>query len=298
MNARDGCRFVLADVFTDRPFGGNALAVFPDAGGLPADVMQAIARELNLSESAFVQPAESSSGSFRVRIFTPAAEVPFAGHPSVGTAAVLAAEGRLGAAGRVVPFTFEEGIGLIAGSVDLDMLTTSLSISPDGFRSGIAPGAADVAAVLTLPPDAVTAVHAGSVGIRFTLARLGSEAAVDRSVLDLEVWRRAFADSWAPQVFAYAGDERPGGTIYARMFAPGLGIAEDPATGSAAVALAASLTMVAPRNGSMVWAIVQGVAMGRPSRITAGAVRSDRGLVGLTLAGQTVIVGEGVIRPH
>ena len=119
-----------------------------------------------------------------------------------------------------------------------------------------------------------------------------------RSVLDLEVWRRAFADSWAPQVFAYAGDERPGGTIYARMFAPGLGIAEDPATGSAAVALAASLTMVAPRNGSMVWAIVQGVAMGRPSRITAGAVRSDRGLVGLTLAGQTVIVGDGVIRPH
>jgi len=289
-------RFVIADVFTETAFGGNQLAVFPDARGLSDRAMQAFAREFNFAETTFVLPPEDARYTRRVRIFTPQTEVPFAGHPTVGTAAALARLGLVEVPGGVTTVVFEEGVGLVAVDIRLDGVATvtRLILEMDVESPADRPARGDAAAVLALSEDAVVDSWFAGVGIPFCFVHLTDRDVVDRAVLDHAAWAANFARSWAPQLFLFAGDPRPDSRLYARMFAPAFGIAEDPATGSACAALAGVLAGRLPeREGAFAWRIDQGVAMGRPSLIEAAAQKRDGRVATITVGGSTVLVGEG-----
>jgi trans-2,3-dihydro-3-hydroxyanthranilate isomerase len=288
--------FVIADVFTANPFGGNQLAVFPDARGMSDRAMQALTREFNFAESTFVLPAKNPAHARRVRIFTPGAEVPFAGHPTVGTAAVLARLGMVETPGGKATIVLEEGIGPVSVDVQLDgkAVMTRFSLERPVERAASAPRPADAAAALSLPPTAVTDTWFASYGLPFCFIRLTDKVMVDRSVLDRAAWSAAFGRAWASNLFLFAGDGPASENVYARMFAPSLGVPEDAATGSAAAALAGSLAETSPqRTAEFAWRIEQGVAMGRPSLILASAEKRDGKVLRVRVGGTTVIVGDG-----
>jgi trans-2,3-dihydro-3-hydroxyanthranilate isomerase len=278
-------RFVIADVFTDQPFSGNQLAVFPEAQGISDRAMQAIAREFNFPETTFVLPP------WRIRIFTPKSELPFAGHPTVGTAAVLARLGKVDVPGRIV---LEEGIGPVP--VDLALrdgqvfaqFTIEKPIETPADRAE----RSAAAAALSLPEATVLETWFASGGVRFCFVRLADKAAVDRAQLDRAAWTNHFKNAWSSQLYFFTGD----GEVYARMFAPALGIEEDAATGSAAVALAGVLGARLPAaDGVFTWRIDQGVAMGRPSRLEASAEKRGGRVVRVKVGGATVISAEGTM---
>src|SRR5687767_5762382 len=274
-------RFIIADVFTDQPFSGNQLAVFPDAQGLSDRAMQAIAREFNFPESTFVLPGN------RVRIFTPKNEMAFAGHPTVGTAAVLAHLGRV--RGRVV---LQEGVGPVPVEIEKRgaLFHARFTIETPVEMPAQRPERAAAAAALSLPENAVLDTWFASGGVRFCFVMLTDKAAVDRAQLDRAAWVKHFKAAWAPQLYFFAGN------VYARMFAPQLGIEEDPATGSAAVALAGVLAARLPQpDGVLSWQIDQGVAMGRPSRLEATAEKRAGKVVRVKVGGASVISAEGTM---
>ncbi|MEQ8805107.1 MAG: PhzF family phenazine biosynthesis protein [Rhodospirillales bacterium] len=279
-------RVVTVDVFTDRAFGGNPLAVVLDAEGLSDAAMQAVAREFNLSETTFVLPPADPANTARVRIFTPGRELPFAGHPNVGTAYVLAREGGLFGRPLGSVLRFEETAGL----VPVDILTGpdgpagARLTAPQGFTRGADIAPEDFAPYVGLTPEDIDlSAHPpllGSAGMVFPIARLAGIDALGRA--------RGNADAMAQHpatgghVFIYAPDPATPGRFRARMFAPGMGIAEDPATGGAAAALTGLLGTLAASDGSHEFRIVQGVEMGRPSliettaEVAGGAVRAIR----------------------
>ncbi|HYH79845.1 MAG TPA: PhzF family phenazine biosynthesis protein [Longimicrobium sp.] len=288
-------RFIIADVFTEQAFGGNQLAVLPDARGLSAEAMQALAREFNFSESTFVLPADDPAHAFRVRIFTPGGELPFAGHPTVGTAAVLAREGLIPRTGRVV---FEEGVGPVTVDVEVSDTRAFARLNLDAQVRSPAerPSAEHAAAVLSLPADAVREAWFASVGVPFTFIHLADAATVDRAALDLAAWKAHFEHSAGSSLFLFAGDLAAGSDLHARMFAPAMGIPEDPATGAACATLAGSLADRLPdADGTFTWRIDQGVKMGRPSRIEASAAKRGGRTVRVMAGGAAVIVAEGTI---
>lgn len=295
--------FVTVDVFTDRRFGGNPLAVFPNAAGLTDDQMQAIAAEFNLSETTFVLPPANPRNHARVRIFNRTAEMPFAGHPNVGTGYVLAR--RMGE----VPehLTFEEQAGLVrvhpyrdaGGAIGGARVAAPLAlqigddvpIETIAACSGLE--AADVAT------DAHTPLYA-SVGIWFVLAEVASIEALSRAAPDLAAFRAAAegrdaeVDRFA--LLLYARHDGEATRLRARMFAPLSGTIEDPATGSANAALAALLTALAPGvNVALDYDIEQGIEMGRPSRLLATARKTGEGPVTATIAGDCVPVMRGFV---
>ncbi len=292
--------FVTVDVFTDRRFGGNPLAVFPDARGLSDARMQAIAAEFNLSETTFVLPPEDARHDARVRIFTPRSELPFAGHPNVGTGFVLARR----AASTPDRLTFEEG----AGPVRVDVLRHMNGVSGARIAAPIpltisADIPADVVAgcVGLDPSEIVTAVHGplvASVGAAFVIAEVMSVDALARAAPDLGALRAARARFGSgPLDFALHLYARRGGDaarLRSRMFAPLDGIPEDPATGSANAALAALLTSLRPEvDTDQSYEIEQGIEMGRPSRIIAAARKDAKGAVTASVAGDCVPVMRG-----
>lgn len=284
-------RFVIADVFTDRPFAGNQLAVFPDAQAVPERAMQAIAREFNFPETTFVLPAREAGHAARVRIFTPKAELPFAGHPTVGTAAVLAQRAQMALPGVMI---LEEGIGPVRVEVARRgaLVHAQLVLEREVERPQARPERASAAAALQLPEAQVLEAWFAGAGVPFCFVRLSDRAAVDRAVLDRAAWAAHFARAWAPNLYLFCGEDAP----YARMFAPALGIDEDPATGAAAVALAGVLAARRPESeGHFAWTIDQGVAMGRPSRIEAAAHKRSGKLVQIKVGGTTVISAEGTL---
>lgn len=278
-------RFVIADVFTDRPFSGNQLAVFPDAQGLSDRAMRAIAREFNFPETTFVLP------DWRVRIFTPKSELPFAGHPTVGTAAVLARLGKVDLPGRIV---LEEGIGPVPVDVALrgENVYAQFTVEKPVEMPALRPEPSAVAAALSLSEAAVLDTWFASGGVRFCFVRLADKAAVDRAQLDRAAWRNHFSNAWSPQLYFFAGDTE----LYVRMFAPALGIEEDPATGSGAVALAGVLAArLSAAEGVFTWRIDQGVAMGRPSKLEASAEKHAGRVVRVQVGGTTVVSAEGTL---
>jgi trans-2,3-dihydro-3-hydroxyanthranilate isomerase len=288
-------KFVICDVFTERAFGGNQLAVFPDARGLGEGAMQALAREFNFAETTFVLPPQDPQHFRRVRIFTPKTELPFAGHPTVGTAAVLATLG-LSSTNVVV---LEEGIGPVVVELELGgrapfarlVLEKEVDIPPD------IPTRAAAAAALSLPEAAVRDAWFASVGVPFCFIELAERAAVDRATLNRAAWSEHFARAWAPSLYLFAGERAPGSRLYARMFAPAYGIEEDAASGSACAALAGRLAgRLSEREGTFTWRIDQGVAMGRPSLIEASAEKRAGRIAKLKVGGYSVIVGEGNMR--
>lgn len=263
-------RFVIADVFTDRPFSGNQLAVFPDAARIPEAALQPIAREFNFPETTFVLPPRDPRHAARVRIFTPGAELPFAGHPTIGTAAVLVALGL-----KKTAFVLEEGIGPVPIEVagNLVHLASERPVEQPPVKPSLAGMEHEEA-------------WFASAGVPFCFVRLKDKAAVDRAA-----WLPQLASAWSPNLYVFCGEED---RLYVRMFAPMLGIPEDPATGSGAVALAGVLAArAATRDGALSWVIDQGVAMGRPSRIEASAEKRDGKVVRVRIGGATRIAAEG-----
>lgn len=273
--------YVVLDVFTDRAFGGNPLAVIPDAGTLSEEALQPIAREFGFSETTFVYPPRDPTNTARVRIFTPVAEIPFAGHPTIGTAIALA--GRGAGPGMVL----ELGVGPVEAHAASGhaRFTTRHPLSRHGE-----PDAGLVAARAGLGEAEIAAKPViASVGLPFVMVELTSIDALARARPEPDAFRRAqerYGDGLSSfDLYLYV---RHGGEIRARMFGPLDGIPEDPATGSAAAALAAHLADAEGGAGRFV--ITQGVEMGRPSRIEVGVADGA-----VTVAGQAVEVMRGTL---
>jgi trans-2,3-dihydro-3-hydroxyanthranilate isomerase len=297
-------QFVTVNVFTGERFGGNPLAVLPDARGLTTEQMQAIARDFNLSETTFVLPPAQTQHHANVRIFTPAHEMPFAGHPNVGTGFVLA---------RAMDnppehLVFEEIAGLVRVHIlrDPDRTITGARISaPRALSIGDAVATETVAACASLTPaDFLTNAHdplKASVGTEFVIAEVASLDALARAAPDLAAFRAA--GSTAPTgsqlrfaLLLYVRRDGDATKLRARMFAPLGGVLEDPATGSACAALAALLTSMAPgEDVDLHYEIEQGVEMGRPSLLIASGRKTAEGPVEATVAGSCVPAAYGTL---
>ena len=290
-------RFLTCDVFTDRRFGGNQLAVFPDASGLSDGVMQQIAREFNFSETTFVLPSTTGC-TRRVRIFTPTAEIPFAGHPNVGTAFVLATIGELGKVGDPMTVTFEEKAGTVPVVIQKNAAGFRCVLSaPKPLTVGDPLDLAVVASAISVPPsDIVTTTHppqVASVGLPFVFAEVRDAAVLKKARLNMSGFDALKAVGVHPDILFYtrSKDEFD---IRARMFAPYDGVMEDPATGSANCALGALLAGYdAKRDGTIAYRIAQGVEMGRPSTLFAEADKKAGNVVATRIGGDSVMVSEG-----
>ncbi|MGE0419479.1 MAG: PhzF family phenazine biosynthesis protein [Acetobacteraceae bacterium] len=290
--------FVTVDVFTETRFGGNPLGVVPDARGLTDLQMQAIAREFNLSETTFVLPPDNPMHHARVRIFTPATELPFAGHPNVGTGYVLATRDQA----PLEHYVFEEVAGLVRVHIlrERDKVTGARVAAPVPLRLGVTVPVGIVAACASLhEADIVVSHHdpiVASVGTEFVIAEVASPAALARAVPDIGAFRAGAAVVPGMQLrFALHLYTRAGDSLRARMFAPLGGVLEDPATGSANAALAALLTHLDPgADINRRFHVEQGIEMGRPSVIVAGG-RKTQGAVTATVAGGCVPVMAGTL---
>ena len=296
-------RYITVDVFTDRAFGGNPLAVVLDAGSLSTAQMQAIATEFNYAETTFVLPPRDDSNDAQVRIFTVYTELPFAGHPNVGTAFVLATQ----AAKPPARLRFEEGAGLVgveilseAGSVVGAELTAPQPLkkfspfSAEQTAACISLSAADIRTDRH-PPQIV------SVGMPFLVAEVGSRDALRRARPDGAAFAQALPCDGAFAVYFYTQDvpeaEKPC-DLQARMFHPGAsGLTEDPATGSATVAAAALLAdLASERDGELKLRIGQGVDMGRPSLLLTRVLKANGVVVSAHVGGRCVQMMEGTFQ--
>jgi len=293
-------RYYICDVFTETRFGGNQLAVLPQAEGLSGDQMQKIAREFNFSETTFVFPAKAGHAR-HVRIFTPAREIPFAGHPNVGTAFVLATVGELGPIGSSRNIIFEEEAGLVSITIqESSGKVTSCDLkAPQPFVVGKTVPIELVAAAISLDPkDIVTETHhpqLASVGLPFVMVELKDRDALKRARINMSGFEALAAQDIMPDLHLYirAGD---GFDIRARMFAPLDGVPEDPATGSANCALGGLLAHYNEKpDGNFTWHIAQGVEMGRPSSLLARAEKKDGVVRATWVGGAAVLISEGVI---
>ena len=310
-------RFVTADVFTSEPFSGNQLAVVFGAEGFSSETLQAITREFNYSETTFVFAPERADTTRRVRIFTPGLEVPFAGHPTLGTAHVLVATG------EVPPTDAERADGEMT-------VVLGENVGPVPVRLRLRDGAPEWAHFTTaqLPEERVEvsdlgvladmlslstsdfvggthAPTAASCGLPFLMVPLASVDAVSRARLRVDVWERVLGGRWAewPMVFAMTGGTDPEGLprhvqgcdIRTRVFVPSGGVPEDPATGSANASLAGYLAARTPRDGTLRWEVAQGVEMGRPSRLSLEVEKSAGVITAVRVGGASIVMSEGTM---
>jgi trans-2,3-dihydro-3-hydroxyanthranilate isomerase len=296
-------RYLHLDVFTADRFAGNQLAVFPDGRGLTAGTMQRIANEMAFSETTFVLPAEAAGTDARMRIFTPAEELPMAGHPTVGSTFALAAEGVI----RPGQARFTFGLGVGPTTVDLEWRGDTLAFAwmtqrPPEFGRRFTDAAGIAAGLGVEPSDIVPGlpVEAISCGVTFLFVPLVSRQSVDTAVADRRALARFFDAAGSPELPVFFFTTEPGGdraTAYSRMFAPGLGVAEDPATGSASGPLGCYLVrhgiVSAERAGAI--SSVQGVRMGRPSRLHIRIGLAGGDIASVQVGGESVLVGRGTI---
>jgi len=293
-------RYYICDVFTDTRFGGNQLAVLPQADGLSKPQMQQIAREFNFSETTFVFPPKAGH-TRHVRIFTPAREIPFAGHPNVGTAFVLASSGEFGEIKSSLTVTFEEEAGLVSVAIhESDGKIASCELTaPQSLSFGKTLSVELVADAISVDAkDVVTKTHSPqvtSVGLPFVMVELRDRSVLERARINMSGFEALVAQDVMPDVYLYT-QASDGFDIRARMFAPLSGVPEDPATGSANCALAGLLAHYNPQpNGSFRWRIAQGVEMGRPSTLIARAEKKDDVVQTTRIEGATILVCEGFI---
>jgi len=294
--------FQTLDVFTDRAFGGNPLGVFPDSAQLPSPLMQRIAREMNLSESVFLGPPESG-GAARVRIFTPGKEVPFAGHPTVGSAIFLASLLDDTPSDGTRTLVLEENVGHVPVEVRFEggepvfaRFTTAVlpehrpSPVPDAeLASMVGLSASDLHP--ELKPEMV------SCGLPFYVIPIRSLTAIRHAVLDTALWYRLVSHLWADHVYVVCPEvEGDGVDMHVRMFAPAAGVPEDPATGSAAAALGGYLSRLdGCEAGTLHWTVEQGLEIGRPSILQVEADRSGGTTSAVRVGGAAVFVSRGVM---
>ena len=291
-------RYHTADVFTDSPFGGNQLAVLPDARGLSDAQMQAIAREFNYSETVFVFPPDNPSHTRKLRIFTPGGELPFAGHPTVGTAHVLAEIGEIALSGYETRIVFEEGAGpvpVLIRARDGRPAFAQLGAPrpPESRSDGFDP--ATIAGVLSLRAEDIDdsyPIEAVSVGVPFLMVPIRTLEALGRARIDGSKWSAALEKTWAPETFLFT---RTGDSEFrARMFAPTMGIIEDPATGSACACFGAYLaSRDLSRDGTRRYTVHQGVEMGRPSLLEVEADVAGGEVTAVRVGGATVLIASG-----
>jgi trans-2,3-dihydro-3-hydroxyanthranilate isomerase len=297
--------YCLVDVFTNQPFGGNQLAVFPDARGLATEVMQALAKELNLSESAFVLPTQDATSDYRVRFFTPAVELPMAGHPTVGTAFVLAHQGMIQLVEPETSITFEEGVGVVPVTLSVREGQLHLIQMRQPFPA-FGPVFTDreaIANMLSLNPallDDTLPLEVVSCGVPFLFVPIKSLEAIRSIRMRQDIWERVLRDFAAPHVFVFTQEVvLPGSTVHSRMFAPAMGIAEDPATGAASGPLGCYLVrhgLVQPaRNGSFQMVSEQGFELGRPSLVQVKIEMDGQHITDVLIGGQCYFMGKGWI---
>lgn len=302
-------RFLQVDVFTDVPFGGNPLAVFPDAEGLTTQEMQKLAREMNLSETTFVLPPEDRRADFKVRIFTPAAELPFAGHPVVGTHWVLAHLGRIELEEPTTQVHFELGVGVLPADLEVEhgRVNRVVITSDQPKFLTILEDLTDLAAGLGVPVEAmkdtglpVQVVSTGMATLMVPIRSLSDVQGMDPGRLNIAALARACETVGTESVFVFTFEtERPEATVHVRMFAPALGVPEDPATGSANGTLGAYLVhhqAVAVSDGTNHFLSEQGAEMGRPSTLDLLVDRAGDEVTRVRVGGKVVSVVEGTVR--
>ncbi|MHB1049271.1 MAG: PhzF family phenazine biosynthesis protein [Bacteroidota bacterium] len=293
-------RYHTCDVFTDRQFGGNQLAVVPDAAGIPEHLLQSIAQEFNFSETTFVYPPIDSRNTKRIRIFTPQDELPFAGHPTVGTAVVLAAIGEIHMPENSMAIVLEEGVGPVPVTITsengLPSFAQLTAAKPPEFNDSVPP-AESLAAMLTVSrndlDDGTFPVQSVSVGYPFLYVAVKNRDVLKRIRVNTQVMEELNLK----EVYVFTQDaEHPKAHFRSRMFAPLLGIPEDPATGSAAASFAGYLARRDPlRTGMLKWTIEQGIEMGRPSRLFIEAEKREGEITAIRVGGNVVVMSEGTL---
>ena len=291
-------QYFTADVFTEQPFGGNQLAVVPDARGLTDADMLAIAREFNYSETIFVFPPDDPIHTRRVRIMTPERELPFAGHPTVGCALVLAQTGNIPLTDDETDIVLEEGVGPVKvkirsreGRAYFAQLTTAKI--PEKFEARY--DKADLAKVLSLDPGDIdsSGIEAWSVGLPFVYVPLVSRDALERARIKLDAWEKSVKGTVAQEIYLFTRD---GDDYRARMFGPMFGIAEDPATGSACAAFGGYIAARSSiRDGTLKHIVHQGVEMGRPSRMELEVDIAGGAVAAVRVGGGAVLVSSGTL---
>ncbi len=297
-------RYLHYDVFTDHLFGGNQLAVVLDGRGLLGETMQAIAKEMNFSETTFVLPPETAGTDVRMRIFTPGEELPMAGHPTIGTTFALARTGAIDCGRQTIVFGC--GIGPVPVTMTWDgedlafawmsqLLPTFGAVIPDPARA---------AAALSLSPAAVAGtghpVQIVSCGVPFLFVPLTTRSAVDSVTINPGVLDSLLTSANTPALGVFVFTEQPGdarATVYSRMFAPDMGITEDPATGIASGPLGCYLVrhkIVRPEKADGMISL-QGVKMGRPSHVHISIGVKGGDITSVRVGGESVLAGEGTL---
>ena len=302
-------RFFQVDVFTDKPFGGNPLAIFPESDGLTAEEMQHLAREMNLSETTFVLQPESPMADFKVRIYTPIKELPFAGHPVVGTHWLMAHLGQVELHEPITRVHFELGAGVLPadlhvadGRVEQVVMTQNQPI----FHA-ILEDTTELAAALELQPDAIAdtglpvqVVSTGMPQMMVPVRSLAEITELNPAQFNIAALNRVCKANNTESVMVFTFDtELPGSNVHVRMFAPLVGVLEDPATGSANGVLGAYLVhhQAVPITGSTIHLLSeQGLEINRPSKLYIEVDISEKEPLAVRVGGQVVLVAEGVFR--
>lgn len=298
-------RYHLVDVFTNRAFGGNQLAVFTNGRGISSEVMQNIARELNLSETTFVLPPKDAANDYHVRIFTPSAELPMAGHPTVGTSFILAREHMIErSSGDEAVIKLEEGVGTIPVTIKfkdnqpdfIEMRQPLPKFGPCFDDKSV------IAEMLSIPPEAIEKdlpLEVISCGVPFLFVPVKDLESVRSIRFRLDVWDRVLRDFASSQVFVFTTEtENDDSSVHSRMFAPGLGVQEDPATGGASGPLGCYLVRhkVFPvLKAAAEFTSEQGFEINRPSFIKIVIEQDEDEISGVRVGGQCQFMGEGYL---
>ncbi|MBA2731741.1 MAG: PhzF family phenazine biosynthesis protein [Acidobacteria bacterium] len=296
-------RYHIVDVFTNRAFGGNPLAVFTNGRGISVELMQSIAKELNLSETTFVLPPDDPENDYRVRIFTPASELPMAGHPTVGTSFILAREHMIELGADEITIKLEEGVGTIPVTLKFkdavpDIIWMQQPLPSFGPRFN---DASLIAEMLSIAPDAIETewpLEVVSCGVPFLFVPLKDLASIRAVRFRLDFWEKALRDGGISGVFVFTKEtELEGSSVHSRMFAPGLGITEDPATGGASGPLGCYLVRheVFPVAQKSEFTSEQGIEMGRPSIIKIVIKHEAGEISSVKVGGQCRFMGEGYL---
>jgi trans-2,3-dihydro-3-hydroxyanthranilate isomerase len=295
-------KYHLLDVFTNRAFGGNQLAVFTDGAAVPPDLMPKLTRELNLSESTFVLPPTNPANNYRVRIFTPGKEMMMAGHPTVGTAYLLARLGMIPRTANPTKAVFEELVGDIPVAISYNDDSPNPSMiwmtQPKPQFGHIISDLAEVQAALALPTEAINTnypVQVVTTGVPFLYVPINTLAQTQQISLNVQLCKQLVEKYDLDGVFVFTTEvETEGSTVHSRMFAPDLGIAEDPATGAASGPLGAYLArykIVPSPDTHMV--SEQGMEMGRPSYIHIELDSENGEYTAARIGGESYYMGQG-----
>ncbi len=303
----DGAVFVhylTLDVFTDQRFGGNQLAVILDARDLTSEQMLQVTREFNYSESTFVLPAETTGTTCRVRIFTPGGEVPFAGHPTIGTAIALLFDGAVTTDADAVQVVLGENVGPVPVTVRLrdgvphwaQLSVAQLPVEELPLDRAVVCEVLGLQLSDMLPQD-THAPRVASCGLPFLMVPVASRDAVERACVQPGPYAQHLRGTSADMMLVFAPvSDVPGVDLHVRVFCPGVAVPEDPATGSATAALGGFLAARTPRTGTLRWVTQQGIEMGRPSRLEIEVDKSDDVITAVRVAGSAVLMSEGRLR--